>query len=202
MPAPSMVLPNATPVILAFGDSLTEGYGLERGESFAAQLEALLQDSHGGATVLNAGISGDTTADAVARLPRLLSGLNVRPDLAIVEFGANDVFRGVPIERIRANLELIVVELGRCGIPVLLAKMEAPPIFGAFGQACTALYDDIARRYAVPLFPFFPAGVLANPALCLRDRIHPNARGAAAIARGARPAVEAALARLAAAPMD
>lgn len=190
----------SAPTILAFGDSLTEGYGLAPHDSFPNQLETRLVASRPGARVINAGVSGDTTTDALKRLPRLLSGLNVRPDLAIVEFGANDLIRGIQLDKTRANLDAILIELARCGIRVLLAQMEAPRLLGAFGQACGAIYSDLAARHGVPMFPFFPKGVLANPAFCLRDRIHPNARGIAAIAQAALPAVMAALDAVAARP--
>ena len=182
------------PYILAFGDSLTEGYGLASSDSFAAQLERLLQERHPQAHVHNAGLSGDTTTSALARLPKVLSRLRATPDLVIVELGANDLLRGIPLEVTRANLDTILTELARCGLPVLLAQMDAPAFLGGFGRACTAIYADLAARHDVALAPFFPKGVLANPALTLRDRIHPNARGTGMIARGMVAPVEAALA--------
>lgn len=181
------------PLVLAFGDSLTEGYGLTPSQSFASQLEHLLRQRHPGARVVNAGVSGDTTASALARLPKLLSGLRQVPDLVIVELGANDLLRGIPLERTHANLDAILTELKRCKLSVLLAQMDAPSFLGIFGQACTALYADLATRHGVALAPFLPRGVLGNPALTLRDRIHPNAKGTALIASRFLPAVEAAL---------
>jgi acyl-CoA thioesterase-1 len=181
------------PTILAFGDSLTEGYGLASQDSFTAQLQALLAPGYPGVRVINAGVSGDSTSDGLKRLPRLLSGMKVRPDLAIVEFGANDLIRGIPLQRTRANLDAMLVEFARCGIATLLAQMEASRFLGAFGEACSAVYTDLAVKHGVPVFPFFPRGVLGNPALCLRDRIHPNAAGVGAIARAAVPAVAAAI---------
>ncbi|KKC25342.1 arylesterase [Sphingomonas sp. SRS2] len=181
------------PFILAFGDSLTAGYGLAAYQSFAAQLERQLQSSHAGAKVINAGVSGDTTTAALKRLSRELSRLKARPDLAIVELGANDLLRGIPLTQTRANLDIIITDLTRIGIPVLLAKMEAPASFGAFGQACATLYDDLAAKHDIPVAPFFPKDVLANPRFCLRDGIHPNALGIAAIAEAFVPAVRSAL---------
>ena len=183
-----------TPFLLAFGDILTEGYGLPRVQSFASQIEALLQPAHPGARVLNEGRSGDTTTSALARLPRVLSRLAARPDLVIVELGANDLLRGIPLETTRANLDAILTELGRCGLPLLLARMDAPRFLGAFGESCTAIYDELGRRHAVPVAPFLPAGLLGHPAYTLRDRVHPNAAGTALIARAFLPAVQAALA--------
>lgn len=182
------------PLILALGDSLTAGYGLAPFQSFAAQLERMLQSSHAGAKVINAGMSGDTTSAALDRLPRELSRLKAKPDLAIVELGANDLLRGIPLTQTRANLDMIVTRLLEIGIPVLLAKMEAPALLGAFGRACTAIYDELAAKHAIPCAPFFPVGVLANPGFCLRDGIHPNALGIKAIAEGFVPAVRSALA--------
>lgn len=182
-----------TPLILAFGDSLTEGYGLSRAQSFAAQLETLLQARHPGASVINAGLSGDTTSSALARLPRVLSRLSARPDLVIVELGANDLLRGIALETTRANLDTILTELKRCGLPVLLAQMDAPRFLGAFGQSCTAIYAELAKRHGTALAPFLPPGLLGNPALTLRDRVHPNAAGTTLIAKGFLPAVATAL---------
>lgn len=181
------------PYILAFGDSLTEGYGLASSDSFTAQLERLLQERHPLARVDNAGVSGDTTTSALARMPKVLSQLRVNPDLVIVELGANDLLRGIALQKTRANLDAILTELARCGLRTLLAQMEAPAFLGQFGRDCSAIYPDLAARHGASLAPFFPKGVLANPALTLRDRIHPNARGTAMIARAFMPAVEAAL---------
>lgn len=177
------------PYILAFGDSLVEGYRLSRAHAFPAQLEAVLRRDFPNVRVDNAGLSGDTSAGALLRLPRVLSGLTAKPDLAIVEFGANDLIRGIPLQRTAANLDAIVGELMRCDIAVLLARMEAPALLGRFGQRCSAIYDDVAARHGVGVHPFFPPGVFANPALCLPDRIHPNALGVDRIARAFAPAV-------------
>lgn len=187
--------------ILAFGDSLIAGYGLAPSESFTARLEALLQGTHTGAKVINAGISGDTSGAALARLPRVLSQLKVRPDLAIVQLGANDLLTGVPLTTTRTNLDIIVAELMRAGIPVLLATIEAPAWFGSFGQACAAVYADLAGKHGIRCAPFFPKGVFANPAYCLHDRVHPNTSGTDAIARGFLPAVLSALASRQDAPL-
>ena len=181
------------PLILAFGDSLTEGYGLAASQSFASQLDALLKVHHADAQVINAGISGNTTSSALTRLPRVLSGLCATPDLVIVELGANDLLRGIPLETTRANLATILIELKRCGLPVLLAQMDPPRFLGAFGQTCSAIYADLGRRHGVPVAPFLPAGIIGSPLLTLRDRVHPNAAGTALIAKAFLPSVEAAL---------
>jgi acyl-CoA thioesterase-1 len=122
-----------------------------------------------GAYVQNAGVSGDTSASALARLPRLLSSLSRVPDLAVVALGANDLLRGMSLQQTRSNLDAIIGELARCGIPVLIAAMEAPRFLGGFARACDAVYSDLAAKHGVPAWPFFPAGVLGNRALTLSD---------------------------------
>lgn len=181
------------PFILAFGDSLTAGYGLPRDQAFPRQLEVLLRERHAAATVHNAGISGDTSAGGRARLPRVLSKLPARPDLAIVELGANDLIRGIAPERMRDNLDWIVGELGRCSIPVLIAGMIAPPFLGGFAGRFNAVFGDVAAAHGVPLDPFFLAGVMGERSLTLADGIHPNGRAIGIVARRILPQVEAAL---------
>ncbi|HEU0045960.1 arylesterase [Sphingomonas sp.] len=182
------------PYILALGDSLTAGYGLQPHESFPRQLEVLLRERHPQATVVNAGVSGDTSAGGLARLPRVLARLSAKPDLAIVELGANDLLRGIAPERMRDNLDAILRELGRCGIPVLLAGMWAPPFLGAFAERYNGVFPALAKAHGVPLYPFFLADVAGDPALTLRDRIHPNAEAIGIVARRILPHVERALA--------
>ncbi len=182
------------PDILAFGDSLTAGYGLPADQSFAARLQALLRERHPGAVVHNAGVSGDTSAGGLARLPRVLGQLRERPDLAIVELGANDLLRGVTPERMRANLDAILVELGRCGIPVLLAGMRAPIFLGLFAQTFDAVFPALAEAHGAAFYPFFLEGVVGDPGLTLFDGMHPNARAIDIVARRIMPYVEAALA--------
>ena len=181
------------PLILALGDSLTAGYGLSPPESFPRQLELLLRARHPTASVLNAGVSGDTSAGGRARLGRVLAGLTARPDLAIVELGANDLLRGIAPERMRDNLDAILVELKRCGIPVLLAGMWAPPFLGAFAERYNRVFPELARAHGVPLYPFFMAEVAGVPELTLRDRIHPNAAAIGIVAKRILPHVEGAL---------
>jgi acyl-CoA thioesterase-1 len=181
------------PTVLAFGDSLTAGYGLARADSFPAQLETLLRGERPHARVLNAGVSGDTTASGRARLPGVLSRLEVRPDLAIVALGANDLLRGVAPARMRDNLDAILRMFTDCGIPVLLAGMQAPPFLGGFARAFDAVFPDLATAHGVPLYPFFLAGVVGDPSLVLVDGIHPNAKAIGIVARAILPHVSAAL---------
>ena len=181
------------PYLLAFGDSLTAGYGLADHEPVPRQLEALLQERQPDATVHNAGVSGDTSAGGRDRLARVLARLVARPDLAIVELGANDLLRGIAPERMRDNLDAILRELAQCGIPALIAGMWAPPFLGAFAERYNRVFPDLAAAHGVPLYPFFLAGVAGDPRLTLRDRIHPNAEAIAIVARRILPHVEAAL---------
>ena len=177
------------PFILAFGDSLTAGYGLEPSGSFAARLQVELRQRWPGAVVHNAGVSGDTTEGGLVRLPRVLASLWRRPDLAIVELGVNDCFRGVPPARTRANLDSIVHELARCAIPTLLATFEAPRWLGALGTAYADIHAEVAARHGAATAPFFPPGVLGHPELVLPDQIHPNARAIELVATAFVPAV-------------
>lgn len=181
------------PVILAFGDSLTAGYGLPSDQSFAAQLERALRRTRPAARVLNAGVSGDTTASGLARLPRVLSGLSARPDLAIVELGANDLLRGIDPARTRANLDAILHGIVQAGIVPFVAGMVAPPFLGPFAAAYNAVFPAVAEAHGAALYPFFLEGVAGDPALTLADRIHPNARAIGMVTERILPHVETAL---------
>jgi acyl-CoA thioesterase-1 len=181
------------PFVLAFGDSLTAGYGLSREEALPARLQALLRETEPDAVVRNAGVSGDTSGSALRRLPRLLSSLDQLPDLAIVELGANDLIRRIPPEETRANLDAIVTQFGACSIPVLLASFEPPPFLGSLGNAYAGIYDVVAAKHGAVVHPFFPPGVLGHHAHVLRDRLHPNAIAIDKVARAMVPAIRASL---------
>ncbi|PAX08672.1 arylesterase [Sphingomonas lenta] len=182
-----------SPYLLAFGDSLTAGYGLAPEMAFPKQLERRLRERRPGASVQNAGVSGDTTASGRARLPRVLSSLRHCPDLAILELGANDFLRGFAPERTRDNLDWMLEEFGRARIPVLLAGMMAPPFLGGWAQRFNAIHPDLATKHRVPLYPFFLDGVVGDRGLTLADGIHPNARAIGIVADRILPHVEAAL---------
>lgn len=183
-------------LVLAFGDSLTAGYLLPPGNGFAPQLEAALHAKGIAATVHNAGVSGDTTAQGRARLNWVLSGLKATPDLAIVELGPNDMLRGQPVAAAKANLDAILTEFGRRHIPVLLAGMYATPNLGrAYATEFNAMYPALAKAHGVPLYPFFMAGVVGVPGMQLADGMHPTKAGVAVIVRGILPRVAAALAK-------
>lgn len=190
---PSLQNDAGAPVVLAFGDSLTAGYGLGAGECFGSRLETLLRQRHPSAAVIRAGVSGETTAGGRARLPRVLSRLDRRPDLALMELGANDFIRRIDPAATEANLDWMVGELQRCGIPVLLAGMRAPTILGPLAARFNAVFPAVAARHRVPLYPFFLDGVAGRRGLVLPDGIHPNARAVEEVARRILPNVEAAL---------
>lgn len=184
---------SAAPYLLAFGDSLTAGYGLAPEMAFPRQLERLLRERRPGAVVENAGVSGDTTASGRARLPRVLTRLTRRPDLAILELGANDLLRGVDPARTRDNLDWMLREFGRAGIPVLLAGMLAPPFLGGWAARFNAVFPELARAHGAVLYPFFLDGVVGDRGLTLADGIHPNARAIGIVSRRILPHVERAL---------
>lgn len=179
-----------SPLILAFGDSLIAGYGLPAADGFTAQLERRLLARHPAARVINGGVSGDTTADALRRLPRLLSGLRQRPDLAVVQIGPNDVLRGIAPERTRANLDSILRAFGECGIPVLLATVEPPAFLRDRAGGYLGIHAELARRHGAASATFFPAGVLGHPQMVLFDRVHPNARAIAAVVEHMLPVID------------
>lgn len=181
--------------ILAFGDSLTAGYGLPRGQGFAPQLQAALRRNGVRAVVKDAGVSGDTVAAARARLAWTLEGLERKPDLAIVALGGNDMLRGLSPQETRAGLDAILAEFARADIPVLLAGMLAAPNLGPdHGARFNAIFPDLARRHGAALYPFFLAGVAGDARLNLPDGIHPNFLGIKRMVSGIAPHVLEALA--------
>lgn len=181
-------------LILALGDSLYAGYGLAQDESFPAVLERRLDAGGVPARIVNAGVSGDTTAGGRGRLAFTLDGLERKPDLAIVGLGANDALRGLDPAQTRANLDAILAELQRREIPVMLTGMVAPRnLGGAYFASFDSIYPDLARKYDAPLYPFFLDGVITRPDLLLSDGIHPNAKGIEVMVRGVLPLVTEAL---------
>jgi acyl-CoA thioesterase-1 len=178
------------PVVVAFGDSLFAGYGLEPSQGFAPALERALATRGVQARVVNAGVSGDTTAAGLARLGFTLDGLPRKPDLVIVGLGANDMLRGLSPAQTRANLEAILAELKRRGIPAALTTMMAAPNLGEdYARAFNPIYADLARSTGARLYPFFLDGVAGQPEKLLPDGMHPNARGIEEIATRLSPDV-------------
>jgi acyl-CoA thioesterase-1 len=174
--------------IVALGDSLTAGLGLLPGESFPEQLQATLVAKGHEVTVANAGVSGDTTADGLARLEW---SVPAEADIVIVELGANDALRGLDPALARKALSEIVKTLKGRRQAVLLAGMLAPRNLGAaYTRSFDSIYPELAAEYDVPLYPFFLAGVATDPAMNQPDNMHPNASGVARIVEGILPQVE------------
>ncbi len=191
LPTPALA---ADQLVLALGDSLTAGYGLAPGQSFPVRLEAALGRAGVPARVHNAGESGDTSAQGRARLGWVLRGIGGKPDLAIVELGANDMLRGLKPAETRANLAAVLAELKRRGIPTILAGMRAAPNMGrAFAAAFEPIYPALAKQYGATLYPFFLSGVAANRTLLQSDGMHPNPAGVEVVVRGLLPVVRASL---------
>lgn len=176
--------------MLAFGDSLYAGYGLERGQSLPDAIQARLRAEGINATVINAGVSGDTSAAGRQRLAFVLDNLTTPPALVMLGLGGNDVLRQLPVTETRANMAAMVAELRRRGLPVLLTGMRAPPNLGAdYVQAFDSIWPDLARKDDDVLYPFILDGVIGDPALMQADRVHPNARGVDRIADRVAPLV-------------
>jgi len=164
--------------IVAFGDSLFAGYGLDPSQSYPARLEAALRARGVNARIANAGVSGDTTAAGLQRLAFTLDAQGAKPDLFILELGGNDLLRGLSPEETRANLDSMLKELKTREIPVLLMGMRAPPNYGPEYQAqFDALYAELAKQHGVDLIPFWLENIYREPALFQDDKIHPTAEG-------------------------
>jgi acyl-CoA thioesterase-1 len=173
--------------ILVFGDSLAAGFGLAPEASFPAKLEERLAADGIRTRVINAGVSGDTTAGGLKRLDWALAE---KPDLVILELGANDALRGIDPDTVRANLDAMIGKIMASGAKLLLAGMLAPPNWGdAYKKRFDALYPALAKAHGVALYPFFLDGVAMQPALNQPDGLHPNARGVAALVERIAPHV-------------
>ena len=178
------------PLIVAFGDSLFAGYGLAQNEGLAPALDRALAGAGVSAEVVNAGVSGDTSAAGLQRLAFTLDGQTRKPDLVIVGLGGNDMLRGISPEQTRQNLDSILAELKRRDIPAMLSGMVAAPNMGPdYAGEFNAIYRDLADEYGVPLYPFTLEGVVGNKDLMLGDDIHPNARGVGVIADRLAPKI-------------
>ncbi len=181
-------------LVVAFGDSLFAGYGLEQDEGLVPSLERALRADGVNARVVSAAVSGDTSAAGLQRLGFALDGLPRKPDLVLIGLGGNDMLRGLPPEKTRENLVAILDALKSRGIPAMLSGMRAPPNLGPdYMAAFDRIYPDLAAENDVPLYPFTLDGVIGNRALMLPDGIHPNPEGVEVIVRGVAPVVEKAL---------
>jgi acyl-CoA thioesterase-1 len=181
----------STKRLLILGDSLTAGYGLAAEEAFPAQLEEALLQSGRNVSVINAGVSGDTSAGGLARLDWALQD---DPQMVIVALGGNDALRGLPPEETFANLDAILERLKVAGIHVILIGMKAPRNLGeSYTTAFDQIYPRLSQKHNVSFYPFFLDGIALDPSLNQADGIHPNARGIALIVERILPLVESAL---------
>jgi len=177
--------------LLVFGDSLAAGYGLPQDQGFQAQLRSALKSKGWDVTILDGGVSGDTSAGGRARIDWALAD---NPDAAIIELGANDGLRGIDPSEMRANLSSILDTLAAHHVPVLLTGMEAPPNLGAaYGAQFRAVFAGLAKRPGILFDPFFLQNVAAIPSLNQADGIHPNAQGVQRIVARITPMVVALL---------
>lgn len=184
--------------LVALGDSLTAGYGLPEQDGFVPRLQRALAQNGENVTIENAGVSGDTAADGLARLDW---SVPAQTQAVIVELGANDMLRGIDPQTTRTALKTILKRLTARHIAVLLCGMRAAPNLGsAYGQAFEGIYPQLAAEYGVALYPFFLDGVAARAQLTQRDGMHPNAAGVGVIVERILPKVEELIARARALP--
>src|SRR6266545_5564205 len=187
-PPPSNAAPRPEErVLVAFGDSLTAGLGVSPEEAYPARLQEKLQLSGYRYRVVNAGVSGETTAGGLRRVDWILKS---KPDIVILELGANDGLRGLNLSQTRANLEQIIQRLMAGGAKVVLAGMKLPPNYGAdYTRAFQSMYADLAKRYDVQFIPFFLDGVAAKADYNQADGIHPTGAGYAVIVENIWPVI-------------
>lgn len=169
------------PVIVAFGNSLTAGFGADPGASYPDFLQKELDRRALKWQVVNSGVSGDTTTDGLNRVPEVLS---YHPSIVILEFGGNDGLRGLPLATTRANLDQMIAQLQKASARVVLAGMTLPPNYGPeYIRPFEAIYRELAAKYKILRIPFLLAGVSGNPKLMQRDGLHPTAEGNAIVGR-------------------
>ncbi len=165
---------SASKTVLVLGDSLSAGYGLPRGAGWVSLLEQRLQAERIDAAVINASISGETTSGGRARLPALLQ--QHRPDVVLIELGANDALRGLALDATEANLRAMITLAQKARAKTLLLGMQIPPNYGrAYTARFLALYTTLAQQTRSALVPFFLQGIADQPQLFQADRLHPNA---------------------------
>lgn len=181
------------PVVLIFGDSLSAGYGIDVKQSWAILLQSRLESSGYEHRVVNASVSGETTAGGAARIGSMLSEFS--PDLVILELGGNDGLRGVPPQRMKRNLERIIARTRASGAAVVLLGIRIPSNYGRrYTREFEAVYRDIAEDLRIRWIEFFMDGVATNEQLMQADRIHPNAAAQIVLLDNAWPIISAALA--------
>jgi len=175
-------------VVVCLGDSLTEGYGLTPEQSYPSLLERMLRERGHAVRVVNAGVSGSTSASASSRLRWQLRS---RPDVVVIALGGNDGLRGVDVAATESNLSAAIDLAKQSGARVLLAGMRMPPNYGPeYTAKFAAVFPALAKKHGVALLPFLLEGVAANPELNLPDGIHPNARGTEIVARNVLAALQ------------
>ncbi|HEX3129452.1 MAG TPA: arylesterase [Thermoanaerobaculia bacterium] len=193
-PTPAPVQPSTgkEPIVVFLGDSLTAGYGLEESQAYPVLVRANLEKAGHPVRVVNAGVSGDTTAGGLARLDWLLSQ---KPDVVVVALGGNDGLRGLPLEEAEKNLREIVRRSKEAGARVLLLGMQIPPNYGPeYANGFAEMYPRIAKEMDVPLVPFLLEGVGGIARLNQADGIHPTAEGQVKVAETVTPYLEKMLA--------
>jgi acyl-CoA thioesterase-1 len=175
----------AQKTLVCFGDSITAGYGLDAQQSYPAALERLLVKRGYGYRVVNQGVSGDTTKDAVTRVHAVVAQ---HPDVAVVEFGGNDGLRGLPLDVTRRNLDTVLSTLEAAKIRVLLVGITLPRNYGAeYIQTFDSIYRDAAKKHHLPLMPMIYDGIYTVPGTIQGDGIHPTAKGSEMIAEHMAP---------------
>ena len=188
-PSPVEHLPSSNaPRIVFLGDSLTAGYGLDKDASVPSLIQQKLEDAGYPHEVVNAGVSGDTSAGGLSRLEWSLAG-DVK--ILVIELGGNDGLRGLPVASLKQNLREIITRSQARGIKVILTGMEAPPNFGAtYTSDFRAVYRQLAKEHALVFVPFYLEGVAGIPNLNIADGIHPNAEGSRIVAKTIWSALE------------
>jgi acyl-CoA thioesterase I len=186
--APTSPPVDGRPIIAAFGDSLTEGFGVDSSRSYPEVLQRELDRLGYRYRVVNLGLSGDTTTGGLARIDAVLA---LKPAFVILEFGANDGLRGLPVAQTKANLEKMIAALQKAGAKVILAGMTLPPNYGPeYIRRFEGVFRDLAAKYRTGLIPFLLEGVAGNGRLMQRDGLHPNAAGYPRVAANVFKALE------------
>jgi len=189
---PPVQIVSDKPKIVAFGDSLTAGFGLSEKESYPYLLQERLKADGYNYEVINAGVSGETSLGGLERIDWVLEQENVR--ILVLELGANDLLRGLPVAKMKSNLASIIKRAQAKNVEVLLCGMLAPPTMGAqYQREYTTAFPDLASEYKVEFLPFILDGIALDPKLNQGDGIHPNAEGVRIIVRGLAPVVARAL---------
>lgn len=184
----------AAPVILVVGDSLSAAYGVPQAQGWVSLLQRRLREQGYPHTVVNASVSGETTAGGLARLPALLA--RHRPAIVLLELGANDGLRGLPLPQLRGNLERMLKLINGAGAQALLFEMRLPANYGpAYTEGFRQSFRQLAQRHRAALVPFFLEGIALNPADFLDDGLHPNAAAQPKLLEAVWPSLAKTLAR-------